>query len=111
MQGVQLMGTFAQTLNKRVQLQRPITGRDGYGQPLSGWDNVGAVWASIKDVTGRQYVAAGATQNSVQTVITIRHQNGITPGMRAVHGADVYDIEAVLGQDNRTLQLMVKRAE
>lgn len=103
------MSSVSQTLDKRVLLQRPATGKDGYGQPLTGWDDVGTVWASIKDVTGRQYVAAGATQNSVQTAITIRHQAGITPGMRAVHGDNVYDIEAVLGQDGRMLQMMVKR--
>jgi SPP1 family predicted phage head-tail adaptor len=101
--------SVAQTLDKRVLLQRPATGRDSHGQPLTGWQDVGTVWANVKDLTGRQYIAASATQNSVQATITIRYQSGIVPAMRAVHGDVVYDIESVLGQDNRMLQLMVKR--
>jgi hypothetical protein len=31
------------------------------------------------------------------------------PAMRALCGADVYDIEAVLGQDRRVLTLMCSR--
>lgn len=101
--------SVSQILDKRVLLQRPATGRDPYGQPLTGWQDVGTVWASIKDVTGRQYVAAGATQNSVQTTITIRYQSGIVPAMRAVHGVDVYDIESVLNKAGGFLELMAKR--
>lgn len=106
--------TIASKLNKKVVLQRRATGRDSFGQPLINWLNVipgsaPEVWAGIEDVTGRQYVAAGATQNSVQTVITIRYKEGITPDMRVLHGDVVYDIEAVLGQNRKTLQLMVKR--
>lgn len=101
-------------LNKRVLLQRPVVGRDAHKQQLPGWENVipgtkPEVFASIKDMTGRQHVAAGATQNSVQTVITIRHIEGLEAGMRAVSREQIYDIESVLGQDQITLQLMVKR--
>ena len=96
-------------LNKRVTIQSPATGQDATGKPTTGWTDVATVWASIVDISGREYVAAGGLQNSAQTKITIRYRSGIVPSMRVVHGADTFNIEAVLGQDRRSLLLMCSR--
>ena len=106
--------SLAARLDKRVTLQELAVDQDEAGQPTDTWTNViadgdGKLWAEIRDVTGREFVAAGATQNEVHTKITIRHRAGVLPKMRALHGADVYSIEAVLGQDQRTLVLMCSR--
>lgn len=102
-------------LNKRITIQSPATGQDENGEPLTGWTNFvtegdGKVWASIVDVSGREYVAAGGMQNSAQTKITIRYSAGIVPSMRVVHGSDAYNVESVLGQDGRSLLLMCSRS-
>ena len=96
-------------LNKRITIQSPATGQDATGEPTTGWTDVATVWASIVDVSGREYVAAGGLQNSAQTKITIRYRAGIVPSMRVVHGSDAYNVEAVLGQDRRGLLLMCSR--
>lgn len=101
-------------LNKRVTLQVLTAGQDEAGEPSSDWVNViadgeGKLWAEIRDLTGREFISAGATQNMVVTKITIRHRAGVLPKMRVLHGADVYSIDAVLGQDQRTLALMCSR--
>lgn len=96
-------------LKHRVMLQKPASGRDAYGQPLDGWEDVVSVRASILDVSGREYMAAGATQNAAVTKVLIRKRGGVVPAMRAVHGEVVYNIEAVLDQDNGTLLLMCAR--
>ena len=106
--------TIAHRLNKRVVLQHLVPGKDASGALTETWQNVvtsgdGAVWAGIRDLTGRQYAAAGGTQNAVQTEIEIRHRVGIVASMRAVHGADIYDIEAVLDQKGRVLLLMCSK--
>ena len=97
-------------LNRRCTLQAPGTTQDELGQPIPGWTDVATVWASIVDVSGREYVAAGGLQNSAQTKITIRYRAGIVPSMRVVHGSDAYNVEAVLGQDRRSLLLMCSRS-
>ena len=97
-------------LNTRVLIQSPATGQDATGEPTTGWTDVATVWASIVDVSGREYVAAGGLQNSAQTKITIRYRAGIVPSMRVVHGSDAYNVEAVLGQDRRGLLLMCSRS-
>ena len=97
-------------LNRRCTLQQPGTTTDELGQPIPGWTDVATVWASIVDVSGREYVAAGGLQNAAQTKITIRYRSGIVPSMRVVHGSDAYNVEAVLGQDRRGLLLMCSRS-
>jgi SPP1 family predicted phage head-tail adaptor len=106
--------TIAHRLNKRITLQQLVAGKDATGAPTQVWENVvtagdGTIWAGIRDLTGRQYVAAGGTQNAVQTEIEIRYRAGVIPAMRIVHGADLYDIETVLDQKGRALLLMCSK--
>lgn len=106
--------SLATRMDKRVTLQAPPAGRNELNEPDGGWTNVvtdgdGKVWASVVDLTGREYVAAGGTQNAVETKIEIRYRDGIEAKMRVLHRADVYTIEVVLGQDRRTLLLMCSR--
>jgi len=106
--------TIAHRLNKRVLLQQLVKGKSTTGAPTEVWENViktgdGKVWAGIRDLTGRQFVAAGGTQNEVQTEIEIRYRPGIVEAMRVLHGADVYDIKAVLDQKGKALLLMCAR--
>ena len=102
-------------LNKRITLQVMGPTQDAAGQPVAAdWANFiadgdGKLWAEVRDVSGREFVAAGATQNKVMTTITIRYRAGVAAKMRVLHGTDVYSIEAVLGQDQRTLALMCSR--
>jgi len=103
--------TIAHRLNKRITLQHLVKGKTPTGAPTEAWENViktgdGTIWAGMRDLTGRQFVAAGGTQNEVQTEIEIRHRPGIVAAMRALHGADVYDIKAVLDQKGQALLLM-----
>jgi len=106
--------SLASRLNKRVTIQRRSVGKDAAGQPIEGWENVisdgdGKCWAEIKDISGKEFVSATAEQASVTTRITIRHRPGLSSALRVGHGADLYDVLAVLGQDGRTLQLMCTR--
>lgn len=106
---------LALRLDKRVLIQVHGAGRDAAGQPLpAAWVNLladgdGKVWAGIRDISGREFAAAGATQNQVLSTITIRYRAGIEAKMRILHGSLVYNIEAVLGQDGRTLALMCSK--
>lgn len=97
------------TLNRKVKLQSLTAGQDEYGAPSTVWTDTATVWASVDDLTGREYVAAGGTQNAVTTKITIRYREGVVPAMRVLHGAFVYTVEAVLGQDQKSLILMCVR--
>lgn len=107
--------SLAARLNKRIAIQRRGGSRDAAGQAIPGdWVNViidgdGKCWAEVKDISGKEFVSATAEQASVTTRITIRHRPHLSSELRVVHGTDVYDVLAVLGQDGRTLQLMCTR--
>ncbi|PRC93084.1 phage head closure protein [Solimicrobium silvestre] len=96
-------------LNRRITIQAASTKQDALGQPIDGWSEVATVWAGITDINGREFIAAAAVQNTVQTKIIIRYRAGITPAMRVLHKDSIYNIEAVLGQDNVWLNLMCSK--
>lgn len=107
--------SLAARLNKRIIIQQRGGGRDAAGQAIpEDWVNViaggdGKCWAEIKDISGKEFVSATAERSTVTTRITIRHRPDMSSVLRVLHGADVYDVLAVLGQDGRTLQLMATR--
>ena len=101
--------SLAMRLNKRVTIQQQSTAVDEIGQPVVSWSDVATVWADVKDVSGREYIASGAEQSAVLTKITIRKRSGIVSAMRVLHGSGTYGIDAVLESD-RTMLLMCKRS-
>jgi SPP1 family predicted phage head-tail adaptor len=103
-------------LDQRVTLQQLGATKNALNEPIANWQNViaagdGKLWARVRDMTGRQFIAAAATQNAVLTEIRIRKRDGVEAKMRVLHRQAVYDIEAVLERDNRWLDLMCTRGK
>ena len=82
-------------LDQRINIERHSTGTDALGQPVETWELVAAVWANIKNQSGLSAIKAESDVSVVKTSIRIRHRT-VDAGMRVVHGADIYDIRAVL---------------
>ena len=84
-------------LDRRVVLQRPLDQQDGSGTVTQTWFDAGEVWASRRDLRGREFVAAQALQAEVETLYTIRHAPGLVPSARwrLVDAGRVYDIAGV----------------
>jgi SPP1 family predicted phage head-tail adaptor len=98
-------------LDQRVTVQAPSAGVDLFGQPLpDAWADVATVWAQVAPLAGREFLAAAAVQSEVTAKITMRYRPGITSAMRVVHGADTYDITAVIHikSARQELQLMCR---
>ena len=101
---------LAQRLRHRVTIEKVTETRDADGGVVTAWAALhSAVPAEIVPVSGREFVAAQAAQAGITARMTIRYMAGITPKMRVVHGADIYNIEAVLPDPTlrRHLTLMV----
>lgn len=99
----------AGSLDQRITIESPGETQDENGEMVPGWTLVATVWASVVDISGREFVAAGAIQNKAQTKVVIRFRDGILPAMRVLHRGIAYNIEAVLGQDRVELLLMCSR--
>jgi len=96
-------------LSQRITIQSQSAAQDSNGEMVPTWAVFATVWASIYDISGKEYLAGAAVQNPVQTKIIIRYLAGVLPAMRVIHGANTFRIEAVLGQDKKTLTLMCSR--
>ena len=97
-------------LNKRITLQSPKTGRDAFGQPLTGWDDVATVWASVEPISGRELLAAQQMQGEVTHRVRLRYRAGITTAQRILFGARVFDIQSVINprEQGASLELLAK---
>lgn len=86
----------AGSLDKRVQIKMKSTQQDSIGQSMNVWVDVAKVWANIRNQTGSAAIRGGAESSLVKASIRIRRRSGIDAGMRVIHGNTVYDIKAVL---------------
>lgn len=89
---------LAPRLRHRVDIQTFATTQDSNtGAVTDAWTDFDTdVPAEIWPMSGREFIAAQSIQAGVTTKITIRYVAGVEPRMRVVHGADVYNIKAVL---------------
>lgn len=83
-------------LNRRITIQQRTATHDALGQPLETWSAVATIWADIRHPSGIETVKAAADISIVKASIRIRFRSDITADMRVAHGADIYNIKAVL---------------
>jgi len=69
--------------------------------PITGdisliWETMEEVWAEVAPLSGREFIAANATQSEVIARITIRYREDITSDWRILFRDKIYNIEAIL---------------
>jgi SPP1 family predicted phage head-tail adaptor len=85
----------------RVALQSPSYAQDPEtGENVLTWITVATVWAAIRPLRAREFIAAQATQSQVTTEIFIRHR-AVEPNWRVVHmvngvAGTIYNIHGVM---------------
>lgn len=83
-------------LNTRITIQQLAAGQDAVGQPVQNWTDVATVWANVRYNSGAESIKAGEDTSVVKASVRIRHRLGVLASMRAVYGAEVFEIKAVL---------------
>lgn len=78
--------------------QDPMT-----GDIISGWVTKAITWAQIEGINGREFIRANAEQASTTWRITLRYFKGLKPGQRILHDDDIFNIKAVLPNNNKTM--------
>lgn len=84
-------------LRYKVAIQA-VTGTtaDDHGQQIPDWATVAEPWVDIRYLNGLSTIKAGADHSVVQASIRLRYRTGLNAGMRVVHGATVFEIQAIL---------------
>ena len=99
----------AGVLNQRIIIEKMTETKDAFGSAF-GWKYLDTVWASVSDISGREFIAAQGIQNEVSTRILIRYRHEVDEKARILHGNDVYNVLAVLKDGKKTMMtLMCKR--
>lgn len=86
----------AGSLNHRVAIEARSSAKDAIGQPVLTWSIVSNAWANILVPTGLSAIRASAEVAEVKVSIRMRYREDITEAHRIRHGADLYDVQAVL---------------
>lgn len=100
-------------MDRRIVIQAVTETRDSMGGPVQSWSTFATVWAERKDLTGREYFAAGQSERAeIESVWRIRHLSGLTNKHRFTHGGETYDIESIatIGRDEAMELRAVKAA-
>lgn len=85
------------TLKHRIVIQQRGPARDAAGQPSNAWITFAdSVPANILFMTGKQYATSNSQVSSATVSIRLRYRTDLNASMRVVHGITVYDILAVL---------------
>jgi SPP1 family predicted phage head-tail adaptor len=94
----------------RITIQNSIEIENENGDYVKEWSDYKNVWAMIKTVQGREYLAAAATQNENTSRFITRYTSGIHPDMRILFNGRIFEIKSVINDDelNITLTIMGK---
>lgn len=96
------MGKLAAgSLNRQVEIQRKTVVDDEGGQPVPTWKTFAKPWVNFKTITGsaaaqQEFVTGDIEIDRVTTSIRMRFRTDIDATMRVLYRGEVYDIKAVL---------------
>lgn len=82
--------------DSRITIQRPAGYQVDTGEPVSAWEDVATVWATIKHISGLSAIKSGADVSVVKASIRVNWRTGLDASMRVLRGTTVYDIRAVM---------------
>lgn len=89
----------------RITIQQATETRDTFGEAVPTWGTYAERYAEILPQSGREFIGARQLTPELSHLIRLRTVAGVTPKMRAVLGSRVFDILAVLDDENRGIQM------
>lgn len=94
--------SLARKLNRKVTIQRHSGALDELDQPIpDDWVTHAVVYAHVRHLSGLETIKAGAEAAIGKASIRILYRTDVTAAMRVVLGSTVYQITAVLPDEER----------
>lgn len=93
-------------LRQRITLQEVTETRDAVGGIIQTWADVRKVWAQVEPLSGQERFAVDHAKADIDTRITVRGPSAsdVTPKMRILFGAKIFDIESILDIESRDIR-------
>lgn len=82
-------------LKHRITIEKPTYTTDARGNRRAEWTVVSTCWASMADVSGRDFYEAQAHQAQDTVTFGIRWRESIDRECRIRHGGAIYHIEQI----------------
>ena len=85
-------------LDKRLDIQQPVTVQSDNGSPVITWLPFGTVWASIEPIKGREALTSNQILGTMDTRIRIRQHpllNAMTAKWRLSYDTTIYNIVSI----------------
>ena len=101
----------AGTLDTRVLIQAPPTGKDSFGQATAAWSDLDTVWAEVRALGGREGVVAQAVVAVTSYRVRIRRRQDVTAAHRLVFGGMTHEISSVVPDPNDRAATVIVCAE
>jgi len=94
-------------LNRLVTFQRKQEEQDGPFEVVSSWEDVFSAYAEVKPLRAAEQIENMRVGHKVSHLITVRYNADVTPDMRILYGARVFEIEGLVnvGEGNRLMQV------
>lgn len=94
-------------LRHRITIQQYLASRDSFGDEIQTWVDMLRSWAAVEPVTGKEFFASQELNAEISVKITMRYRPCIQPEMRVTFGARVFEILAVLNNEERNKRLIL----
>jgi SPP1 family predicted phage head-tail adaptor len=81
----------------RISIQQKSTTPNDFGEEIEAWGDVlTAIYANVRNLSGRETKDSDQTQNFVTISVRIRKRSGIHDDLRILHGSRILRVLAVL---------------
>jgi SPP1 family predicted phage head-tail adaptor len=98
----------AGALRHVIDIQARDLGQDAYGGPKNTWGReIAGVRAEVKQLSGRELLAAQQIHADISHQVTIRYLAGVSALYRVIFEGRWLDIQAVLNPDGRKIAMQL----
>lgn len=100
-------------LKHRITFQKLTTGVNENGFENGAWQDYKTVWASVSNLSGREYYQAAAIQTEKTVKILIRYIEGVDTSMRILFKDKQYNITSIdnLKYANKFIEVKVMEVD
>ncbi len=91
----------SRSLRHQIRIQRLDDAQSESGAPSQEWIDIFSVWANIRYLNGTESIKSDAPISVARASIRIRYRTDIVANMRVLHGATIFNVRAVLPDEER----------
>lgn len=91
--------------NKRIELQQAVAAKAASGAGVPEWTVFAGLWAHIRTLSGHERFGAGQPSATLTHEVSIAYIPGVTPALRVLYDARIFDIKDVRDVDEAHLEI------